>query len=309
MKNFSEYLQESLLRHIALELKDLDPIYEKYGEYDGCKELSNYIENKCKEKDKECNFIIKFDEVKNISNIVFDELEIKLIKDDFIHANYNIEETKPICDTGRFEYCTITLFFKIHSYGASFNSIIEHELTHLFNDFKLQQKGLISFLELFKNDEIYKKSKEFILRKPLEKREIDKALYLLNEYEKNAFISQLMNEIREIKKSYSNNEINSIKMLNMIQSLDIYKAYMEIGDLILRYDNNNLTNKEKENIIEEWKYIYHKDENLYSIFKQLKRKFIKTKNKIETLIPKKIAESVGYNGLDYRINLKDLLFS
>jgi len=43
MKNIEEYLKESLLQHIALELKKQDIIYEKYGEYDGCEELTNYI--------------------------------------------------------------------------------------------------------------------------------------------------------------------------------------------------------------------------------------------------------------------------
>ena len=126
---------------------------------------------------------------------------------------------------------------------------------------------------------------------------------MFNEYEKNAFIAQLMDEINELKKSYSDNSINATKMYHMVQSLDIYQAYMEIGDFIRRYDNDNLTKREKKNIVIEWENVFNKTESLDSIFKQLKHKFIKTKNKIESLIPKKIAESVGYYGIDSKINL------
>lgn len=304
MITLKEYLKESLLHHIALELKELDPIYEKYGEYNGCSELASYIENKCKDNENLNKIIIKYDEVKHIDNVVFDNLEIEFIEDKFIHALYDVKSTQSIDEnTKRFKYCKIVLYFDDRSSLNKMHSIIEHELMHLFTDYKLQQNGLKSFLDIFKNDEVYKKSKEFILRKPLEQREINRALYMFNEYEKNAFIAQLMDEINELKKSYSDNSIDATKMYHMVQSLDIYKAYMQIGDFIRRYDNDNLTKREKENIVIEWKNIFDKTESLDSIFKQLKYKFIKTKNKIESLIPKKIAESVGYYGINSKISL------
>ena len=304
MITLKEYLKESLLHHIALELKELDPIYEKYGEYNGCSELASYIENKCKDNENLNKIIIKYDEVKHIDNVVFDNLEIEFIEDKFIHALYDVKSSQSIDEnTKRFKYCKIVLYFDGRSSLNKMHSIIEHELMHLFTDYKLQQNGLKSFLDIFKNDEVYKKSKEFILRKPLEQCEINRALYMFNEYEKNAFIAQLMDEINELKKSYSDNSIDATKMYHMVQSLDIYKAYMQIGDFIRRYDNGNLTKREKENIVIEWKNIFDKTESLYSIFKQLKYKFIKTKNKIESLIPKKIAESLGYYGIDSKISL------
>ena len=76
----------------------------------------------------------------------------------------------------------------------------------------------------------------------------------------------------------------------MIQQLDIYKAYMNIGNFINDYDNDALTRNEKEIIIDEWKNIYNEDLTLEQIFKKLKQKFIRTKQKIESIIPKKIVE-------------------
>ena len=308
MVSLKEYLKESLLHHIALELKELDPIYEKYGEYNGCDDLASYIQERCKKNDSLETIIITYDEVKHIENIVFDNLEIELVKDNFIHALYDTESTQHINEvTRRFKYCKIVIYFIDESSMNKIHSIIEHELIHLFTDYKLRQSGLKSFLDIFKNDEVYKKSREFITRKPLEQREINRALYMLNEYEKNTFIAQLMDEINELKQSYSDNSIDATKMYNMIRSLDIYQVYMQIGDFIRRYDNDNLTKREKENIVIEWENIFNKTESLDSIFKQLKHKFIKTKNKIESLIPKKIAESVGYYGIDSMISLDKIV--
>ena len=47
MKTLQEFLKESLLQHIALELKNEDIIYERYGVYDGCNELINFIKRNC----------------------------------------------------------------------------------------------------------------------------------------------------------------------------------------------------------------------------------------------------------------------
>ena len=43
MKNITRYLEESLLKHIALEFTYDNIINERFGEYDGCKELQEYI--------------------------------------------------------------------------------------------------------------------------------------------------------------------------------------------------------------------------------------------------------------------------
>ena len=297
MKSLQEYLEESLLQHIALELKDLDPIYEKYGEYDGLKELANYIEKRL--VDDKQSFKIQYDEVSNIENIVFDELEIEF-KNEGEYAAYKVEETKQISNiTKHFEYIKIEIYYSLTEkhHKNSLNSIIEHELVHLFNDYKIQCLGFKTFLDLF-NTTLYKQSKNFNTHnKPLEVRELRRALYLFNEYEKNAFIAQLCNEIREIKKTYSpKNYIDATKMYDMITNLDIYKSYMNIGIFINRFYNNDLTKKEKENIVKEWNELYENKNNLTieQIFKKLKQSFIKTKNKIESIIPKKIAEELDY---------------
>lgn len=325
MKNITRYLEESLLKHIALEFTYDNIINERFGEYDGCGELSEYIYQKL--KDNNFNSVeINYEEVKNIDNIVFDKLYIMFKESDENIINYiipNKYDKQILIDNGfnenykeysiidkntnRFKYCLIVLYTESFR-NTKITSILNHELTHIYNDYKLQQKGLKSFFELF-NNLSYKRIKEYNQHKhPLRASQIEHALYLMDGYEKNSFISQLCSEIREIKKSYgkNNNEIDANKMYNIIQNLDIYKAYMNIANFINDYDNDALTKNEKNEIVKEWYNIYHEDLSLNQIFKKLKSKFIRTKQKIESIIPKKIAEEYGlYNGvmMDEGINL------
>lgn len=313
MKSLKQYLYESLLRHIALELKKQDIIYEKYGEYNGCEELIQYIINSLK-KNNYNNLTISYDDVSDIDNIKFNILYILFYESNKNTADYLIptEEDKDFLEendlnpnyeeysvidskTDRFKYCIIKI--ESHSFrNNSLDSLLEHELTHLFNDYKIQAIGLNSFFDIFSNDS-YKRTKEYNKnRAPYRARELENALYLMNEYEKNAFISQLACQIRQLKKEdvyYKDDKIDANKIYLTIKELDIYKAYMRIGDFINDYDNNILTDREKNEIIVEWKIIYKEELNINQIFKKLKKKFINTKNKIESIIPKKIAEEYG----------------
>lgn len=329
MKNIISYLEESLLKHIALEFKNNDIIYEKYGEYDGCKELSEYIYKKLKDNDFK-SIEINYNEVKNIDNIVFDKLYIMFKESDEDIINYiipNKYDKQILIDNGfnenykeysiidkntnRFKYCLIVLYTTSFR-NIKITSILNHELNHMFADYNIQIHGLKTFFDLFKN-ESYKRIKEYNQHKhPLRASQLENALYLMNEYEKNAFISQLCSEIRELKESdkyYRDGKLDANKVYYMVQNLDIYQAYMNIGNFINDYDNDALTKNEKNEIVKEWNKIYHEDLPLNQIFKKLKQKFIKTKQKIESIIPKKIAEEYGlYSNaviMDEGINLSN----
>ena len=314
MKNIQRYLEESLLQHIAIELKKQDIIYEKFGEYDGCEDLSKYIINKLKKVNYQ-NIIITYNDVKYINNIVFDNLYIIFNESDKNIADYiiptqedkqsliqhnlnpNYEEYSTINNkTNRFSNCLIII--ESHSFRNNrLESLLEHELTHLFNDYKIQSIGLTSFFDIFNNDS-YKRTKEYNQHKhPLKASQLENALYLFNEYEKNAFIAQLCSEIRELKQHdeyYKNNKLDANKVYDAVKGLDIYQAYMNIGNFINDFDNNALTKREQIEIISEWEKIYKEKLTLNQIFKKLKQKFIKTKQKIESIIPKKINEEFTY---------------
>lgn len=296
---------------------DNDIIYEKYGEYDGCNELTNYIYDRLKENDFK-NLKISYEEVKDINNIVFNELYIVCKEsteniarylvpsiDDrqvFIENNLpgNYKEYSVIDEkTHRFKQCVI-IFETSGFRNTNIRSIIQHELTHMYNDFKIQCTGLTSFFNLFAKDS-YKRTKQYNQHNhPLNARKLQNALYLFNEYEKNAFISQLCAEIREIKESdiyYKNGKLDANLVYSMVKKLPIYSAYMNIGNFINDYDNDVLTKNERQDIINEWNRIYNENLTIDQIFKKLKKQFIKTKQKIESIVPKKIIEAFNFQGV------------
>lgn len=286
------------MKHIALEIKDKDLVYEKYGEYDGCNELALYIEKKIKENNNK-SFTIKYSEVKDIPNICFNVLKIKIINNDnfYTYAAYNVdnEKNKDILDekTNKLNECIIKINLG-KEIPYSLHSIIEHELTHLYNDWLLQVKAITTFYKIFNNDK-YLKSKEFNkLGQSLNLRQFKLSLYLLNEYEKNGFIAQLMSQIQDLKSEYKeyNNQVKVKDILKDIKQLDIYKAYMNIGDYIYRYKNDYFSEIDKKEICNEYNKTNHTKLSINQIFKKLELQFIKTKNKIESLIPKKISEDV-----------------
>ena len=187
MKTLEEYIEESLFKHIAIELKNEDIIYEKYGEYEGCYELAKYIANKLNENKSDID--IYYDDVKDIDNIVFDHLHINY-SNIGNYGDYVVEKTGELSSTNRISYVEMNIYDDLKNHQRTI-SIIEHELTHIFNDYKLYQKGLKTFLDLFSNV-AYERSKEFNSdRYKFSVREFKRAIYLLNEYEKNAFIAQL----------------------------------------------------------------------------------------------------------------------
>lgn len=312
MKTIKQFLKESMLRHIAIELSNEDYIYEAYGEYDGCKELADYICSLIDFSKDTFNIKVKYDDVKDISNIVFDELEIDFTKN-ANESGYIPKMTTPINKNKRFGYAYIHIS-DISKSNHSNHSVIEHELTHLFDDFVLQSKGLSSFLDLFANNEQYVRSKNFKDHTVHpDVRELRRMFYLLNPYEENAFISQLCDEIREIKNSYKS-DLKDYKyaslIYNMAKDLDIYKSFEHISILIMEYENGELSETDKERILDEWNKLSSiKANNVNQVFKKISSNYDKIKRKLESIIPKKICEDYFDNivySLDGGVDLNNV---
>ena len=319
MKSLTEYINESMLKHVAIELMDYDLIYEKYGLYEGCDELIKFIMNKLSKLNNFDNnpLEILYDDVKHIENIVFDKLIIKSSASNIkkSSASYNPKPPKYIenlCnnpediqyknpETKRFNKVEIYLFI----YGSSqlTKSMLAHELTHMYNDYLIRSICKGSFVELF-NTYSYKESKKFndnYKPKTVVEKELERALYMLNEYEKNGFIASLSQEIEDIKNAYGNKMFNSIEASEIYKSIkctEIYKNYMEIGKYIENFYNDNLTKFQKDRLLNRWNEIFDDNKTtLNSIFSILNKKFLKLKKKLESTLPKKIAEALifGHN--------------
>ena len=90
MKSPVDYIRESMLKHIGIELRNYYYIYEKWGEYEGCYELAKYLVEKLCNKNNLNELTIYNADVNNIiDNIVFDKLIIKY-KDISSIAEYDV---------------------------------------------------------------------------------------------------------------------------------------------------------------------------------------------------------------------------
>lgn len=303
MKSLKDYIYDSLLQHVALELKNNDPIYEKYGLYDGCSELAKYIVKRCKNINSfDEDITIYFDEVKDIENIKFDKMIIKF--DNGNNKASYVPHSKQMINnkTNRLELVQLLLYIEFNQLDKIIlpaESTICHELTHIYNDYVIQVAGYSSFYEIFSSLE-YQRSKTFSNSNyPSQFKKFLRAIYMLNDYERNGFMASLSKEIEPIKdKHLKNNEVLKVEdIMQEIRGLQIYKDYMQVIEYIEIYSNNKLYRKEKEELVDEWEKYFKERINVDEIFDRLKRNIVRLKRKMESLIPKKIAEK-----LDWKFN-------
>ena len=296
MKSLVEYINDSMLKHIAIELKDYDIIYEKYGEYNGCDELSTYITNATYKLD---NDVIDLDVSKlNIENTHFDNVSIIKIDDTNLNSGYDCEHSNYNEDKHIIENVKIYVPEYLFGHKKQLHSFFEHELQHIFDDWILIVHGMKNLYDVISVNDMYERSKMFNdTNERTSVREIRLALYLLNTYEQRSFIAQLCDEIRDIKLQYVNNgkqmnSLNATLVYNMTKDLQIYQAYENISRFIIRYKNNKLFKSEINAIENEWREMTGENKSINQIMKVIENKLKKVKNKLERVIPKKIAEEL-----------------
>ena len=296
MKSLVEYINDSMLKHIAIELKDDDIIYEKYGEYNGCDELATYITNATYKLD---NDVIDLDVSKlNIENTHFDNVSIVKIDDANLNSGYDCEHSNYNEDKHIIENVKIYVPEYLFGHKKQLHSFFEHELQHIFDDWILIVHGMKTLYDVISVNDMYERSKMFNdSNERTSVREIRLALYLLNTYEQRSFIAQLCDEIRDIKLQYVNNgkqmnSLNATLVYNMTKDLQIYQAYENISRFIIRYKNNKLFKSEINAIENEWYEMTGENESINRIMKFIENKLKKVKNKLERVIPKKIAEEL-----------------
>ena len=185
MKNLSDYIEttninqidESLLCHLAIEYKVNDIgtgrniVNEKYGIYDGCEELADYIVNDIFSNitlDNEYHY--HKGELSDIKNIFFNELVVDLdtSSDTGGECDDNINIGKDLLVDEVF----INLYLA-NPTKTEVKGFLMHELTHLYNNYVMQLKGDMNYMKVA-NSELYRNittsggGSKFIVPKVLE---------------------------------------------------------------------------------------------------------------------------------------------
>lgn len=278
MRHIKNYIFETttdteLLSHILIDYHSKADyyIYERYGMFDSCENLSRYIWSKVLGALKNNKTHIKF----NIcDDPLFDSVEIEIHNDNLGDAN--IDYSKSI-----FKDKSIELIYMNVSNNSE-EEMISHELTHLYN-YKKQvlDKGITSFEDLFKSKE-YSMYSQYRNGKNVGDRFIRQCLYLLNGYEKNAFISQMKMEVLKNKKQVE----SPSDVLDIIKKTNIYKMYNYIYEVVQLFYQHKLDESILKQITDSYNEINNTNKDNDQIFKELSSKSRKVFNKLTKLMPK-----------------------
>ena len=289
MKTIVDYINERLLSHTKIYLN------ESRGIFDGCYDLAIFLNEKITRAISKNKNYIEIDK-KSIEDVIKQKMffeKISLLIDrtsDIFTARYRLDNVN-LSDSGLLEDVCIYIGVKEYSrYRENYVDILVHELTHAFNNYNLIIHGASSIYDIIKDID-YDRMRYFHAHNvPLIIRELRRSLYILQPYEKNSFISQLIANIKELMETGEIKEkhnLTSSEIMDYIRKTDIYKAYKDISILISLYKNGELTESEIKSIEDEYNKIYKtnnkKCKHIMHILEVLMNRAI---YKIENVLPK-----------------------
>ena len=289
MKTIVDYINDRLLSHTKIYLN------ESRGIFDGCYDLAIFLNEKITKAISKNKSYIEIDK-KSIEDVIKQKMffeKISLLIDrtsDIFTARYRLDNVN-LSDSGLLEDVCIYIGVKEYSrYIENYVDILVHELTHAFNNYNLIIHGASSIYDMIKDID-YDRMRDFHAHNvPSIIRELRRSLYILQPYEKNSFISQLIANIKELMENGEIKEkhnLTSSEIMDYIRKTDIYKAYKDISILISLYKNGELSESEIKSIEDEYNKIYKtnnkKCKYIMHILEVLMNRAI---YKIENVLPK-----------------------
>lgn len=300
MKNLNEYINNDhtmdwydhlLLTHLAIEYKVNDIaegkriVNEKYGIYDGCEYLVDYIVKDIFNKTLDDEHIYKRDSFKDIPNIFFNTLiiDIDTSSDDGGECDDNISINKDLL----VDEVRINIYDNAPT-KVSIKATLMHELTHVYNNYIMQVKGDMNYMKTAQSD-MYKNITDE--NGGVVEREIKEILYFLLGYERNAFIAQLKAEL-DCQKSKIKTPHDALKIL---KNSAVYKRYRRVSNTIDYYIKKQQETPESTLIANIYKSITGEKSNETSIkiLKRLKSQSVKAIKKLDVIIPKLCVENLN----------------
>ena len=219
----------------------------------------------------------------NLNNSWIDNL--KLINNKNIIAAYDTKNSKII--NNKFNPLILHINKdKLLNDENSVISIIVHELQHAYEDYNRQIKNKENLMNsLLKNNylKITKYTDDEI------KKQINYILYFSNKIEQNAFIAQLVKQIKDEKFNFNSIE----EIYNYIKTKTIFKNYIKVLNSIDLFINCNDLDIQN-NIINYLNDIISNKFNTYNqVIKFLNNKKEKMLNKFNKIIPKIIYNNIS----------------
>lgn len=305
-----------LLSHIAIDYileSQQYVLLEKYGVYDGCKELVDLIIKKAISKYKQNNtsFIIEIyrRDIKEFENVFFNKLiaDINISNKVSDGAYINKKDDKLYNDI--FDHIDFTFSINGESFEKDLRSLLYHELLHAYQNYcmKLTNNSMYDMLDNQKYSSLINAKNQSI---DGVKQIISDVLYHMNNSEQNAYMSELRSDLENNK-----DVIHGPKdALDIIKDSIVYKNVMIAKDIIYGLTDNTYS----ENIQNRIYDIYRELNGCDWINNKIKKKLIdqidKYIEKMEKTIPKMCMDFLNNNTIEIKethnskiINLKDYI--
>lgn len=281
-------INDSLLTHIAIDYileSHQYELFEKYGVYDGCKELVDYIIKKAKSKFKQGYVLIKLDilgkDFNNFNNVFFEKLIINIkISNNVSNGGYISDKNKKLNKNNKFDDIEIHYDINKNKFESDLRSLLYHELTHIYQNYcmLLTNKSFYDLLDNQHYDKFIKGKMSF----DNVKRVLSDVLYHINKVEQNAYISELQSELENNKDKIHGPQ----EALNIVKNSISYKNIMQSKEILYGLTDNSYSEDLQNKIYDVYRELNECDWTNNKIKKKLINQIDKYISKVEKIIPK-----------------------
>lgn len=292
----SKILKESLLHHIEVDdfflgLSDMY-IYERHGHFDNSYEIAQYI----------------LEEIKNMYNDDGIEYDIDISNYDTFVDRVCITPFEANEPSGAYDIIDngtlfIDLYFNkkhITENESELLKIIIHEMLHGYEDYNVINNTGKSIRDMIDNK--YNSATRNLNNSNDNIKTIARAIYLFDNHEQKAYISQIEVDIRNIIKR-NNITLNNPKRYKIItdklERTDIWKIYIDLANDIMNADEKTVDNTYK---------MFDRNFSGVSAKKDLMKRYNSFKKKFDKVVSKIIFDVLSENEVDNRkINRNNLI--
>lgn len=297
MKSLNEYIIESKLEenilkriyfHTCVEFKltnNLYPyVFESLGKFDNAgkvvKDIIGALKDNFESQTIDCTD----------DNVYFKYINIELNTDENGYGTY----LKFKDDTVYLELGAKSKDYLVENVDRYSKTII-HELLHGFEDYNRIKKtgqGIFAYL----NDK-YKNSYANLNSENDVKMWLSRCNYLLNDQERNAYLSQLETDIESLFKNdrITIENFNYTEFKDKLKNTSIWKEYFKLSVFILKLKNSKFSNEQKKYVENIWAQLYKENKTFNQINKELYSNWEKFEKKFEQLVPKIICKYIDTN--------------
>ena len=280
MKKINNFIEESLYNHLSVLCStNIHNIHEKNGKLNGVENVINRMIDDIYVNDKN---VIKYNFEYNDINIT---IYLHIENSSNIIANYDQSKTDY---NNNIIYINLQ-YPKDEDVIDKISNLLSHELLHGVED-------LICHYEMSIELKNTNNNIRNINNIPSITRQISTYAYLLDYHERNAYMSQLTNDIVDIinKHNWNDMTIDFKKLISELKENNtIWKIYFNFNSFICNFEND-----ETGLYIKEYNKIYKNNFTKQQAIKHLKNKFNKFAHKFNNLVPKIVCDKLPkYEGL------------